>query len=68
MRLPVSAVMALDYSGRDNPEPPCLIVRVKLFFSARVLRVLRATTITGLFERESEYRVRAVACLFYERV
>jgi hypothetical protein len=24
--------------------------------------------ITGLFERKSEYRIRSVACLFYERV
>jgi hypothetical protein len=23
---------------------------------------------TGLFDRKSEYRIRSVACLFYERV
>ncbi len=28
----------------------------------------RIGMITGLLERKSEYRIRSVACLFYERV
>ena len=28
----------------------------------------RIGMITGLFGRKSEYRIRSVACLFYERV
>jgi hypothetical protein len=29
---------------------------------------LRIGTIAGLFDRKSEYRIRLVACLFYEIV
>ncbi len=40
----------------------------KLTEKGLMLPHVRIGTITGLFDRKSEYRIRSVACLFYGRV
>jgi hypothetical protein len=39
-----------------------------IFLPSVVIDIKRIGIITGLFDRKSEYRMRSVACLFYERV
>ena len=52
---------------QTKPKEQQQLFNVSLFPIPNLV-ALRIGIITGLFDRKSEYRIRSVACLFYERV